>query len=125
VAVNHVSRHNPLDDSISSTSLVQRQINTIFPPVASTVALRDSFNLQAYREALVGLLTRRRMPLNAVEWSELKDLALACNPAIDDLLITSRRTMVRLLASNYDLYIEQLKGSLSTAVSQVHISTDL
>jgi hypothetical protein len=65
------------------------------------------------------------MPLNDVEWSELKDLALACNPAIDDLLITSRRTMVQLLASNYDLYIEQLKGSLSTAVSQVHISTDL
>ncbi|RYO01198.1 hypothetical protein AA0121_g13269 [Alternaria tenuissima] len=125
VAVNHVNRCHPLDDSISSTSPVQRQINTIFPPVASTVALRNSFNLQAYREALVHLLTRRRMPLNAVEWSELKDLALACNPAIDDLLITSRRTMVRLLASNYDLYIEQLKGSLSTAVSQVHISTDL
>jgi hypothetical protein len=73
----------------------------------------------------VGLLTRRRLPLTAVEWNELKDLALACNPAIGDLLITSRRTMARLIAANYDLYIEKLKDSLSTAPSQIHISSDL
>lgn len=61
-----------------------------------------SFNQQAYREAIIALLTRRRMPFSAVEWSEMKDLALACNPAIEDLLISSRRTAVRYIASNTD-----------------------
>ena len=103
----------------------QSKISNIFSPVPSTVALRDAFNVQAYREALIGLFTRRRLPLSAIEWKELQDLTLACNPAIKDLIITSRRTMVRLIASNFDLYIDQLRDSLVTARCQIHISSDL
>ena len=94
-------------------------------PVISQNGLRNSFNQQAYREAIIGLLTRRRMPFSAVEWSEMKDLALACNPAIEDLLIASRRTTVRYIASNYELYKGQIRYSLSSAISPIHISSDL
>lgn len=65
------------------------------------------------------------MPFAAIEWNELRDLALACNPAIDDLLITSRRTIVRYIASNYILYKSQIKENLANSISPVHISSDL
>jgi hypothetical protein len=84
----------------------------MFTHVISPNSLRNSFNQQAYREAIIGLLTRRRMPFSAVEWTEMKDLALACNPAIEDLLITSRRTAVRYIASHYRLYKDQKRRAL-------------
>lgn len=65
------------------------------------------------------------MPFSAVEWSEMRDLAVACNPAIEDLLITSRRTAVRYIASNYELYKGQIRDSLASAISPIHISLDL
>jgi hypothetical protein len=68
----------------------QRSISSIYTPITATDTLRGSFNLQAYREALIELLTRRRVPLSAVEWEELEQLCLAYNPAIKDELITSR-----------------------------------
>jgi hypothetical protein len=60
-----------------------------------------------------------------VEWDELKELALACNPAIEDGLITSRRTAMRYISANYQLYAAQLAESLQSAVSMIHISSDL
>jgi hypothetical protein len=66
------------------------------------------------------------MPFSSIEWTEIKDLALACNPYIQDQLITSQCTAVRLIASNYQLYKSHvIKGSLLTAISPIHISTDL
>jgi hypothetical protein len=94
-------------------------------PILSRHGLRNSFNEQGYKEALIGLFTRRRMPFKAIEWTEMKDLALACNPAIEDLLIVSRRQLLRHIISNYTLYRDQIKASLSTALSPIHISTDL
>ena len=57
--------------------------------LSSQVTLRNVFTQQGYREAAIGLITRRRMPFQSVEWSNMKDLPLACNPFIEDLLITS------------------------------------
>ncbi|RKK14070.1 hypothetical protein BFJ66_g18083, partial [Fusarium oxysporum f. sp. cepae] len=88
-------------------------------------ALRNAFNPQAYQEALISILTRRRVPFSAIEWDEFKQLALACNPYIKDSLITSQRTMVRYIAANYDFYSSEIKDSLTTASSPIHISTDL
>jgi hypothetical protein len=88
-------------------------------------ALRNAFNEQRYTEAVVGLLTRRRMPFSAVVWDELKHLALACNPAIEDRLITTRQRAMRIIDSNYDLYVDQLKEQLQGSQSMIHISTDL
>ncbi|KAF1984489.1 hypothetical protein K402DRAFT_395830 [Aulographum hederae CBS 113979] len=44
---------------------------------------------QQYTEAIVGL-TRCRLPFSAVKWDELQALVLSANPAVEDLLITSR-----------------------------------
>ncbi|OBS14991.1 hypothetical protein FPOA_14019 [Fusarium poae] len=91
----------------------------------SQAALRNCFNKQAYIEAVVGLLTRRRLPFSAVEHSELRDLALACNPAIGDLLINDRKQDMGYINSNYSLYSSQLAERLQTTQSKIHISSDL
>ena len=88
-------------------------------------ALEQVFDRGAYKEAMVALLTHRRMPLSAVEWKEFKRLALACNPAIGDYLLISRRSAVRLIEANYKLYAESLREGLSKAVSLIHLQSDL
>jgi hypothetical protein len=60
-----------------------------------------------------------------VEWDEIKDLALACNPAIEEFLITSRRTVMHYIHANFELYTSQLRETFQTAISMVHISSDL
>jgi hypothetical protein len=100
-------------------------MDDLVDPRTSTSALRNVFNRQQYIEALVGLLTRRRVAFSAVEWDELKDIVLAANPAIADLLITSRRTAMRHINANFELYTSELKDKLQTAQSLIHISSDL
>jgi hypothetical protein len=113
---------NAFNQSIIRNAFNQSIIRNAF----NQSIIRNAFNQQGYRDALIGLLTRRRMPFSSIEWAEMKDLALACNPFIQDQLITSQRTAVRLIASNYQLYKGHvIKGSLSTALSPIHISTDL
>lgn len=125
-AVNHVrNNHSVASRSTKSVSGTQRSISAHFRPVASEDALRNAFNPQAYQESLISMLTRRRVPFSAIEWDEFKQLALACNPYITDSLIASRRTMVRYIAANYDFYSCEIKDSLTTASSPIHISTDL
>jgi hypothetical protein len=92
---------------------------------SSDSGLRNAFNAQRYSEAIVGLLTRRRVTFSAMEWDEMKDLALACNPAIEDLLITSRDRAMRIINTNFALYTLQLREALQDAQSMIHISTDL
>jgi hypothetical protein len=87
--------------------------------------LRNAFNRQGYIEAIIGLLTRRRVAFSAVEWDELKGLALACNPSIEDLLITSRRTAMRHISANFELYASQLREKLQNSQSMIHIASDL
>ncbi|OBS16174.1 hypothetical protein FPOA_11998 [Fusarium poae] len=82
----------------------------LFRLAASDDTLRNAFNPQAYQEALTSILTRRRVPFSAIEWDKFKQLALACNPYIKDSLITSRSTMVRYIAANYDFYSSEIKS---------------
>lgn len=128
-AVLHIESHHnaqfqppPSPSQISSS---QRTLPAMFASIPTSDNLRQTFNRRAYNEAVIGLLTRRRAPFSAVEWNEWKDLALACNPAIEDLLITPRRTAVRYIASNYELYRVQIRDSLAAAISPIHISSDL
>ena len=125
-AANHVGNNHPVASrSTRSVSDTQRSISAHFRLIASEDALRNAFNPQAYQEALISILTRRRVPFSAIEWDEFKQLALACNPYIKDSLNTSRRTMVRYIAANYDFYSSEIEDSLTTASSPIHISTDL
>ncbi|KAG4271697.1 hypothetical protein FPRO04_14660 [Fusarium proliferatum] len=128
-AVQHIKHRHaaqlrppPPPSPISSN---QRLLPAMFASIPTPDSLRQVFNRQAYNEAVIGLLTRRRAPFSAVEWNELKDLALACNPTIGDQLITSRRQAMRHIAENHVFYRDQLKGKLAIASSPIHISTDL
>jgi hypothetical protein len=100
-------------------------MSSVVTRTATDSSLRNVFNAQQYNEAIVGLLTRRRIPFSAVEWDEMKSLAMACNPAIEDCLITTRYRALKIIDANYDLYISQLKEQLQESRSMVHISTDL
>ncbi len=111
--------------SRSSRSSTKTSMDSFVVTRSSDSGLRNAFNAQQYSEAIVGLLTRRRVSFSAVEWDEMKDFALACNPAIEDLLITSRNRAMRIIDANFALYASQLKETLQGAQSMIHISTDL
>lgn len=129
--IGHVIRNHPLpltnESSVSSQlpRLIQPDIATAITSFGAKNALRNAFNEVQYREALIGLLTRRRMAFSSVEWPELQDLVLAANPTVADHLITNRRTAIRHIAANYQLYRLQLQDQLSSARSLIHISSDL
>src|SRR6195952_2095125 len=55
----------------------------------------------------------------------MRELALACNPAIGGLIITSRRTVMRHIDANFTLYASEMREQLTAARSLVHLSTDL
>jgi hypothetical protein len=126
-ARRHIRNHHPYLIGLSSRqNRSQQSLDTYITSstTPSAAALRNAFNRQAYVDAIIGLVTRRRVAFSMVEWDELKDLALACNPAIEDSLITSRRTVMRYISANYELYADHLAQSLQSAVSMIHISSD-
>jgi hypothetical protein len=133
-AITHARNKHPQqiqdqEDSQATSSYsfanTQTSMGTYITSMASSSSLRNAFNAQQYNEAIVGLLTRRRVPFSAVEWNEVKSLALACNPAIEDCLITNRRAAMRIIDANYGLYQSQLKDLLQESQSMIHLSTDL
>ncbi|EXA31826.1 hypothetical protein FOVG_16884 [Fusarium oxysporum f. sp. pisi HDV247] len=105
--------------------LKQARLDNYYTATPSESALRKVFNPQRYTESMVGLLTHRRLPFSAVTWDEMQDVMLSCNPAIEDLIMTSRHEAMRHITANFSLYQSQLKAKLQSAVSKVHISSDL
>ncbi|KAJ3455498.1 hypothetical protein MRS44_016980 [Fusarium solani] len=121
----HAAQPRPPPPPPSPISSNQRSLPAMFASIPTPDSLRQVFNRQAYNEAVIGLLTQRRAPFSAVEWNELKDLALACNLTIGDQLITFRRQAMRHIAENHVFYRDQIKDKLAIASSPIHISTDL
>jgi hypothetical protein len=80
------------------------RIDHFYALQASESSLRRAFDRQRYIQAWVGLLTRRRLPFSAVAWDEMSELMLASNPAVGDLLLTSRHAAMRHISANFDLY---------------------
>ncbi|KAF6517789.1 hypothetical protein HZS61_003350 [Fusarium oxysporum f. sp. conglutinans] len=113
------------DSDIITRPSKQPRMDSFFPSRPSDTTLRRVFNRQQYIESIVGLLTRRRLPFSAVKWDEMQDIILACNPAIEDLLLTSRDAAMRHITTTFDLYRPQLKAKLQASVSKIHLSTDL
>jgi hypothetical protein len=92
-------------DSDTTRPSKQPRMDNFFESRPSDTSLRRVFNRQQYIESIVGLLTRRRLPFSAVKWDEMQDIVLACNPAIEDLLLTSRDAAMRLITTTFDLYL--------------------
>lgn len=101
------------------------RIDHFYTLQASESSLRRAFDRRRYIQAWVGLLTRRRLPFSAVTWDEMSELVLASNPAVEDLLLTSRHAAMRHISANFDLYRTRLRSSLESSFSLVHISSDL
>jgi hypothetical protein len=115
----------PSQRSIQSQQSIQRSLTSFIIPTVFTSSLRAVFNEDAYIRAVTALLTRHRMPFSAVEWTELQELCLSCNPAIVDQLIISRRTASRRIGNYYTKYKKIIKNSLQMASSPIHIASDL
>ncbi|EXL90010.1 hypothetical protein FOIG_16710 [Fusarium odoratissimum NRRL 54006] len=113
------------DSDIITRPSKQPRMDSFFPSRPSDTTLRRVLNRQQYIESIVDLLTRRRLPFSAVKWDEMQDIILACNPAIEDLLLTSRDAAMRHITTTFDLYRSQLKAKLQASVSKIHLSTDL
>jgi hypothetical protein len=94
-------------------------------PRGEEATLRRAFNHQSYIEALISLFTVHRLPFSAIEYGAIKEFALACNPNIEDMLLSNRPMLMRHLKANYSLYSDQLKESLQKTMSMIHFSTDL
>ncbi len=103
----------------------QARLDDMYGSSPPSSALRRVFNPQRYTENMVALLTRRRLPFSAVKWDEMQDIMLACNLAIEDLMMTSRHEAMRHIAANFSLYQSQLVAKLQNAASKVHVSSDL
>ena len=109
----------------SKSDLKQPLIASAFNTISTTTLLRQSFNKQRYKEGVVGLLTRQKAPFSLIEWEKFKDVCLAYNPNIKDLLISSRRQAIYLVLSNYNFYHGQIKELLQEAAGPIHLSSDL
>lgn len=77
IATQHIERHHP---QYSESRLDQPSITSIFPTMSTEIMLRNSFNKQQYKDALVGLFARRRVPFSLIEWEELMELCLSVTP---------------------------------------------
>lgn len=129
-AMYHARKKHPelTKDSDASSfpqSSAQNSLDAFVVHRPSDYSLRNVFDEQRYTDSIIGLLTRRRVPFSAVEWDEMKNIALACNPLIEDRLLTSRRRAMRIIELNFHLYQDQLRNLLEKSLSLIHLSTDL
>ncbi|KAJ3496446.1 hypothetical protein NLG97_g2651 [Lecanicillium saksenae] len=87
--------------------------------------LRNTIDLDAFYEAQIQLITRRRLPLNCVSWPEYQALLCAVNPRADEVLIQSGNTALAHIERSYAVHRENIKAQLRAAKSQIHFSIDL
>ncbi|KAF6513165.1 hypothetical protein HZS61_007895 [Fusarium oxysporum f. sp. conglutinans] len=111
-----------LDDEREAT---RPRIDAFFPFRYSDVSLRRMFDRDRYLDAIISLITRRRLAFSAINWDEMQEIMLAANPAIEDLLVTNRSALMRLIDATYELYSSQLMATLEASISKIHILSDL
>ncbi|KAK9443900.1 transposase-like protein [Metarhizium brunneum] len=87
--------------------------------------LRNTIQLDAFYEAQIQLIIRRRLPLNCVSWPEYQALLCAVNPRAEEILIHSGNTVLAHIELSYVRHRENIKAQLQVAKSQVHFSIDL
>ncbi|RKK08309.1 hypothetical protein BFJ65_g16969 [Fusarium oxysporum f. sp. cepae] len=111
-----------VDDEREAT---RPRIDAFFPSRYSDVSLRRMFDRDRYLDAIISLITRRRLAFSAINWDEMQEIMLAANPAIEDLLVTNRSALMRLIDATYELYSSQLMATLEASISKIHILSDL
>ena len=111
-AIRHVQNNHPLStptpalassspapDSVNGYPLTHnpRKLTSFFSSSPSPDSIRSIFSLPRYHDAIVALFTQRRLPFSAIEWKEFQELSLAANPYIEDQLIKTRRSLLRMI----------------------------
>jgi hypothetical protein len=112
-----------VDDPAQRT--IERYTQRLPDHKSRTIILREAYDRPRHIRALIALCSKKRIALSASDWPELHELMLASNPAIEDLIRLSRRTLVRLLSKNHLQYRKQLQNSLHDSKSKIHLSTDM
>ncbi|KJZ70650.1 hypothetical protein HIM_09970 [Hirsutella minnesotensis 3608] len=87
--------------------------------------LRNTIQLDAFYEAQIQLITRRRLPLNCVSWPEYQALLCAVNPLAEEILIHSGTTVLTHIERSYEIHRQNVKAYLQASRSQIHFSIDL
>jgi restriction endonuclease Mrr len=87
--------------------------------------LRNTIQLDAFYEAQIQLITRRRLPLNCVSWPEYQALLCAINSMAEEILIQSGTTALAHTEQSYVVHRENIKAQLQAAKSQIHFSINL
>ncbi|EJP61432.1 transposase-like protein [Beauveria bassiana ARSEF 2860] len=87
--------------------------------------LRNTIQLDAFYEAQIQLITRRRLPLNCVSGPEYQALLCAVNPKAEEVLVQSGTTVFAHIERSYLLHREAIKSQLQAAKSKIHFSIDL
>ncbi|EXU94692.1 hypothetical protein X797_012228 [Metarhizium robertsii] len=87
--------------------------------------LRNAIDRDAFYEAQIQLITRRRMAFNCVEWAEYQALLMSINPEVESLLVESHSSIPIHIERSFRQHHGTVKGRLQTARSQIHYSIDL
>lgn len=74
--------------------------------------------------ALVQLVTRHSMPINCIEWPELRALFITLNPMALSVLPRSHNTFNRRITSSFERQKQAVKQHLHAAKSLIHFTTD-
>ncbi|KAJ3497215.1 hypothetical protein NLG97_g2069 [Lecanicillium saksenae] len=87
--------------------------------------LRGAINHDAFYEAQIQLISRRRVAFNSVEWVEYQALFMSINPDVESLLIESHSSIPIHIERSFRKHHVTVKNRLQTARSQIHYSIDL
>lgn len=123
--LNHVLVDGSSEVLDDEREVKRPRIDAFFPSRPSDASLRRVFDRDRYFDAITSLITRRWVAFSAITWGEMQEMMLAANPAVEDLLVASRGTLMRLIDATYDLYSSQLMAALETSTSKIHISSDI
>lgn len=133
----HLSKHFIFldQDEPKNKKARQQSLQSAFEISASKTAqktaeeeketLRAVLNRDAFYEAQVQLIIRRRIPFNCVEWPEYQAILMAINPQVEDLLLESHHTVPEHIERSFKIHFSTVKERLLRAVSQIHYSIDL
>jgi len=82
--------------------------------------LRSAINHEAVNETLTQLITLRNLPYNTATWPELQALLTTVNYTVEDVLVITIRTILKLIEISFVVYREILKLKLHRSLSKIH-----
>jgi len=105
--------------------VAQNLVGTFVRDSNNDAGVRTPLTEDVVRQAMVYYVVRNSEPFSIIEAPSLQYLLLTMNPYVQDLLTTSRRTLVNDIRQTWLKEKEQLKNRLRDARTKIHISLDI